>query len=172
MNTLEKEFEQLELEDKICGICADVKEKEIKLNCNHSYCYDCLYEWFKMKKVKKQFSDKNAILLQCPYCKEKINKIPLLENYTYIRGITNRSVINNQKLQKINNKKESTNNHQDNTNISHNTTTPINIDLTICNAKIKSKNNQLCQKKGKECFGYYCGYHKNYHKINPKVNIN
>ena len=151
MNNIIDEFEKLELEDKICGICSCVKENEIILNCKHSFCYDCIYDWLIMKKKKTTFYDKNSILLECPYCKQKIDKLPLLEKYKYIRGITNSKEITPKKINK--NEIPKTNNN-----------------LMICNAPIKSKNNTLCQNKGKECFGYYCGKHKKYHKLKPKVN--
>jgi len=154
-----KTFEKLELEDKICGICACVKENEVILSCNHSYCYDCIYDWFKVKRIKKTFNDRDGILLECPYCKQKVNKIPLLEKYVYIRGITNPKQINEIQLNKKNKSK-------------NNIIPKNNNNLLICNAPIKSQNNTLCQTKGKECYGYYCGKHKKYQNLIPKVNNN
>jgi len=161
METILDEFEKLELEDKICGICSCIKENEIILNCKHSFCYDCIYDWLNMKKKKTTFHDKNSILLECPYCKQKIDKLPLLENYNYIRGITNSKIV---KLVNLN-KKIITKKENNEEIVQKN-----NNNLMICNAPIKSKNNSLCQNKGKECFGYYCGKHKKYHKLKPKVN--
>ena len=161
MNTIINEFEQLEIEDKICGICACIKENEIVLSCKHSFCYECIYDWLNMKKKKTTFHDKNSTLLECPYCKQKINKLPLLEKYKYIRGITEPKQIIPKKLNK---------NTQNISNKDNKVIQKSNINLMICNAPIKSKNNILCQSKGKECFGYYCGRHKKYHKLKPKVN--
>jgi len=137
MNNLEEEFSKLESEDKICGICACVKEEEIKLNCNHSFCYDCIYNWLKVKKQNSGSYDK---LLECPYCKQQINKIPLRENYQYIRGINcfvNKSFITNNTIK-------------------------------ICNAPIASKKGELCKAKGNSLYGYYCGRHKKFNLTNPK----
>lgn len=155
MELLEEQFNQLELEDKICGICADIKDKEYKLKCGHSYCYDCIYDWFKMKVKKRTFKESNSKLLVCPYCKEPIRKLKLLYDYKFIKGIT--------LPLKDNTLQETTiqNNSQPILNNNH---------LLICNAPLKSKKNSLCNNKGKSCYGYYCGFHKNYANTNPKIN--
>ena len=161
MNNIINEFEKLELEDKICGICACIKENEIVLDCKHSYCYECIYDWLIIKKKKNTFVDKKSSLLECPYCKKQINRLPLLENFNYVRGITNTMQIT--PIQLI---------HKNNLIIEPtiiNKVKPLD-NLLICNAPIKSKNNSLCKNKGKKCFGYYCGKHKKYHELKPKVN--
>ena len=40
-----------------CAICLEPKKKEIKLNCNHSFCKDCI----------KKYEKKGG--LQCPCCR-------------------------------------------------------------------------------------------------------
>lgn len=87
MDTLLSEFEKLEQEDKICGICGSIKEDEYKLSCNHSYCYNCVNDWFLIKNKKNSFKNTDDLLLSCPYCKEKIEKIELRKNYKYIKGV-------------------------------------------------------------------------------------
>lgn len=153
MELLEEEFNQLELEDKICGICADIKENEYKLECGHSYCYDCIYDWFKIKIKRRPFKDFKSKLLVCPYCKKSIHKLKLLYNYDVIKGIT----LDPNNLEQP---------------IIQNNTQPLlnNNNLLICNAPLKSKKNSLCNNKGKSCYGYYCGFHKNYANTNPKIN--
>jgi hypothetical protein len=155
MEQLEEQFNQLELEDKICGICADIKENEYKLKCGHSYCYDCIYDWFKMKVNKKKFKELNSKLLVCPYCKKSISKLKLLYNHNFIKGITQNPIENNLQQSTTQN----TNQHVLNNN-----------HLLICNAPLKSKKNMLCNNKSKHCYGYYCGIHKNYAITNPKIN--
>ena len=152
MNEILNEFEQLELEDKLCGICASPKEKEYTLSCKHSFCYDCILEWLKMKKKNFLFNT-NEKLLACPYCRKTIDHIDRLDGYHYIRGIHKSSIM---KKQEIEQQQQQQQQQQPQSN------------LLICNAPINNNTSNLCKNKTKQKYGYYCGKHKKYHLINPK----
>ena len=57
------------MDTKICSICGDDLKNEYShtLDCNHTFHYNCLFLSFK--------SMKN---LDCPYCRSKHNKLPLI----------------------------------------------------------------------------------------------
>ena len=52
-----------------CPICGDDinNEYKIKLKCNHEFHYNCIY-----------LSFKNTKLLHCPYCRQTVDKLPLV----------------------------------------------------------------------------------------------
>ena len=64
-------------------ICNNSLENEIKLSCNHSFCYTCLLESY--KGVKCNFYLKNHRI--CPYCRSPSNYLPLKNGGNPIKGI-------------------------------------------------------------------------------------
>lgn len=46
---------ELDFEVTTCGICCDIIKNKNKLMCGHTYCNDCISEWFKIKR-------------KCPIC--------------------------------------------------------------------------------------------------------
>ena len=51
---------RLQMHDKQCAICIDVIKDPIVLNCSHSFCGECIFQWLKRKKF-------------CPECKTDID---------------------------------------------------------------------------------------------------
>ena len=44
-----------------CTICLEEIKESITLKCSHSFCYNCIDEWYKQKQT-------------CPLCRKKIGK--------------------------------------------------------------------------------------------------
>jgi hypothetical protein len=55
-----------EFDNKLCGICIDLIDNPVLLECNHSYCATCLINWMKHK-------TSNVINKNCPECRLQIN---------------------------------------------------------------------------------------------------
>ena len=92
-NNIDKDINNNETE---CLICFDKTtdlnnvNDMIILECNHSFCYDCLLESY--KGVKCNFS--NTIHRICPYCRKKAKLLPLKEGLVPIKGIHYHTKIN------------------------------------------------------------------------------
>lgn len=65
------------MDEKICSICGDDLDTEYchTLDCKHTFHYNCLFQSFK--------SMKN---LDCPYCRSKHNKLPLVNGIKKIHN--------------------------------------------------------------------------------------
>ena len=50
-----------------CTICTEKIKDSVELECHHSFCKECLREWFKSKKI-------------CPICRASSNKFPEIES--------------------------------------------------------------------------------------------
>ena len=50
-----------------CAICTEKIKDSVELECHHSFCRECLREWFKSKKI-------------CPICRASSNKFPEIES--------------------------------------------------------------------------------------------
>ncbi|XP_033505967.2 zinc-binding protein A33-like [Epinephelus lanceolatus] len=50
-------------EDLCCPICHDVFRDPVVLSCSHSFCKDCLQDWWREKPIH-----------ECPYCKRRSSK--------------------------------------------------------------------------------------------------
>lgn len=78
--------ENLDLEyeiypEKFCEICClKLNSKCIKLHCTHCFHYDCLV--YSLTNGGTEFNN-----MLCPYCRKKIDYIPLLENQTPIKNV-------------------------------------------------------------------------------------
>jgi len=72
-----------------CSICycnLD-KDNKIKLKCNHIYCYDCIYNWFK-KTLNPLLNTKSTInIRECPYCRTLCFILPCKEGYKLIYNV-------------------------------------------------------------------------------------
>lgn len=76
--------EDLEYErnpEKFCEICSlKLNSKCIKLHCTHCFHYNCLV--YSLNNCNEQYNN-----MQCPYCRKKIDYIPLLENEKPIKNL-------------------------------------------------------------------------------------
>lgn len=71
--------------DKECKICLEVIKKDrlvtLKCNENHTYCYDCIFDWFNsIKNNNNNIYDTKPFT--CPYCKQDGGFLPLLPPHT------------------------------------------------------------------------------------------
>lgn len=57
-----------EFDNKLCGICIDLIDNPVLLECNHSYCATCLISWMEYKTSNLINNNKN-----CPECRLQIN---------------------------------------------------------------------------------------------------
>ena len=120
--------------DNICLVCMDeLDDNYIKLDCNHKFHYDCIFQSYNMITNKRR---------ECPYCRMDGGYLPLKEGEKPIRFIhkeysmkkKNKNVSKkniNQKKIKLSKKEEENN---------------ITLDICKCNAVIKNGKN-----KGKQC---------------------
>lgn len=51
------------MNDNLCSVCFNEFTNEVKTNCQHQFCYDCLNTWF--------YKNKKS----CPICRTDINFI-------------------------------------------------------------------------------------------------
>ena len=60
-----------------CAICGvELKEKFCHtLNCNHTFHYDCLLKSFSNNKKYRSVKEKH---INCPYCREKCDYLPVV----------------------------------------------------------------------------------------------
>lgn len=74
--------------DNICFICMDEMSESNKstLNCKHQYHTECL-KLALLNTNSNQYDYNNNKSKECPYCRTKINIIPLKENETPIFGL-------------------------------------------------------------------------------------
>ena len=66
-----------------CMICFNPIKDQIKLDCNHSFCYQCLLESYKGNKCN--FYTKSHRI--CPYCRHPGKYLPLQDGSNPIKGI-------------------------------------------------------------------------------------
>ena len=68
--------------EKFCEICDCEMEdnKCVKLECGHSFHYECILESLKC-------GNNRMLNMQCPYCRHHIEFLPLLDGYRPIRNI-------------------------------------------------------------------------------------
>ena len=75
----------------VCACCKSLLESSedlyTKLSCGHEYHYDCIYDAFLFNRKR------NAVILECPYCRIRVSHIPEKDGFdfdlTIHRGITN-----------------------------------------------------------------------------------
>jgi hypothetical protein len=80
-----------------CNICSDniEKDKIIGLKCNpqkHIFCYDCIFDWFKVLK-KKHGSAYYSTLNMCPMCRKNGGLLPTCDGYDVIKNIHDFKVV-------------------------------------------------------------------------------
>ncbi len=78
----------------LCNICGDDIDdisKQITLQCNpnHTFCYDCIYDWyFHNKNNEDQYGDSNVSEpASCPICRKKGGYLPLPEGVKPIYNV-------------------------------------------------------------------------------------
>jgi len=77
----------------LCNICSEEinDDKIIGLKCNpdkHIFCYDCIVEWYKELKSKKNNNKMNYNTINmCPICRDNGGLIPIYKNDEIIKGI-------------------------------------------------------------------------------------
>ena len=121
---------------QVCNICRsdtnfNLESENIKLECGHIYCKECLTDWLPFQ-IKKSYSYKTVEnFITCPYCKQKSHKLDLDKDEKFNKHI-HKNKYDPNKLNKSTN-------------------------ILICEA-ITQKGFQ-CKNKAK--YGCYCGIHKN-----------
>ena len=131
-----------------CGICTDALDnsKKVQLSCNHSYCYQCIYDWFQTRNsTSVQHYSNYGKPRECPYCRKDGGWLPLKDGYTPLKNIHKEYV----PLQKSKKKYYS-------------------CKYIECGAPLKTKPGKTCINGGKSCYGNYCGIHKKMAITNPK----
>ena len=83
-----------------CNICSEEIEdnKIIGLKCDpekHIFCYDCILDWYKQLRLKKNNNSNYNILNMCPICRNNGGLLPLYNNSDFIKGI---HILNKKKL--------------------------------------------------------------------------
>lgn len=84
-------MENTQINEIICACCKsslDVSDDlYIKISCGHEYHYDCIYDAFLFNRKR------NAVILECPYCRIRVSHIAEKEGFnfdlTIHRGIVN-----------------------------------------------------------------------------------
>jgi len=76
----------------LCNICSEEIEEDkiIGLTCNpdkHIFCYDCIIEWYKQLKTKKNNNHNYNITNMCPICRNYGGLIPVYKDDEMIKGI-------------------------------------------------------------------------------------
>ncbi len=142
----------------ICNICTEDidKDKIIGLKCNpkkHIFCYDCIFDWFKILKNKKNNFGNYSISNMCPICRKSGGLLPICDGYDIIKNIHN---IEANKL-----KKASDNN-------SKNLINPNKLEHE-CGFKLLTGNG-YCKLLGK--YEGLCGKHISKKDLIPKTTIN
>lgn len=70
---------------KLCPCCKDDLCENgsdyIKISCGHEYHYDCILDAFEYNKKR------STNVLECPYCRAKVNPLPHKEGYDYCSSI-------------------------------------------------------------------------------------
>ncbi|XP_076601905.1 tripartite motif-containing protein 16-like protein [Chaetodon auriga] len=66
----------VEQEQFCCSVCLEVLRDPVTIPCGHSYCLDCIEDYWNRAKQKGQFS--------CPQCRQVFNPRPLLSRNTVL----------------------------------------------------------------------------------------
>ena len=78
----------------ICNICIDdvPLDKVVTLKCNpvHTFCYKCIFDWYKQPNHKKYSTGQKKVSPRvCPICRKDGGPLPLPEGETEFSGIHN-----------------------------------------------------------------------------------
>ena len=69
--------------DNTCPICYDTLDSNsITLKCKHTFHYNCI-----LTAYKSNISKKSRHIRNCPYCRNKCEYLPLIENVYPCKGI-------------------------------------------------------------------------------------
>ena len=63
----------------LCGICADLIEDAVTLNCQHNFCKSCIMEWIEAQ------DNKNSV--PCPECRSIFNSTSEMKGSRLIRNL-------------------------------------------------------------------------------------
>ncbi|XP_047445364.1 E3 ubiquitin/ISG15 ligase TRIM25-like [Mugil cephalus] len=66
----------IEQDQFCCSVCLDVLRDPVTIPCGHSYCLDCIEDYWNRPKQKGQYS--------CPQCRQVFNPRPLLSRNTVL----------------------------------------------------------------------------------------
>ncbi|XP_042353418.1 E3 ubiquitin/ISG15 ligase TRIM25 [Plectropomus leopardus] len=66
----------IEQEQFCCSVCLEVLRDPVTIPCGHSYCLDCIEDYWNRAKQKGQYS--------CPQCRQVFNPRPLLSRNTVL----------------------------------------------------------------------------------------
>lgn len=62
-----------------CSVCLEVLRDPVTIPCGHSYCLDCIEDYWNTAKQKDQYS--------CPQCRQEFNPKPLLSRNTVLAEV-------------------------------------------------------------------------------------
>lgn len=65
-----------------CSVCLEVLRDPATIPCGHSYCLDCIQDYWNRSKQKGQYS--------CPQCRQVFNPRPLLSRNTVLGEVVER----------------------------------------------------------------------------------
>lgn len=117
-----------------CSVCLEVLRDPVTIPCGHSYCLDCIEDyWNRPKQQKGQYS--------CPQCRQVFNPKPLLCRNTVLAEVL-------EKLQRTSLKKTAPH-----------LTKPGDVKCSVCSGR-KSKAVKACL----TCAGSYCAAHLKTHE--------
>ncbi|XP_045907095.1 E3 ubiquitin/ISG15 ligase TRIM25-like [Micropterus dolomieu] len=69
----------IEQDQFCCSVCLEVLRDPVTIPCGHSYCLDCIEDFWKGPKQKGQYS--------CPQCRQVFNPRPLLSRNTVLAEV-------------------------------------------------------------------------------------
>lgn len=133
----------------ICNICSESIEenKVVQLKCNptkHIFCYDCIYDWYKILKKPSTNFGNYTIKTMCPICRKNGGLLLLPNGKNFEIGIHKYDLIDDE--------------------------TEVVTTIKLCGYKLKSSNN-TCTIRGNVLCGGLCKRHFQI-KIKEENNIN
>ena len=138
----------IEQDQFCCSVCLEVLRDPVTIPCGHSYCLDCIEDYWNRAKQKGQYS--------CPQCRQVFNPRPLLSRNTVLGEVV-------EKFQKSGFQAAA----------QQNTAKPEEVKCSVCTVR-KSKAVKSCL----VCTESYCAahlrvheerYHGKAHKLVPAV---
>ncbi|CAK6957728.1 tripartite motif-containing protein 16-like protein [Scomber scombrus] len=124
----------IEQDQFCCSVCLEVLTDPVTIPCGHSYCLDCIEDYWNRPKQKGQYS--------CPQCRQVFNPRPLLSRNTVLGEVV-------EKFQQTG--------FQD--AAQHQPTKPGDVKCSVCTRR-KSKAVKSCL----VCSESYCGTHLRLHE--------
>ncbi|KAK7896138.1 hypothetical protein WMY93_021463 [Mugilogobius chulae] len=118
-----------------CSVCLDVLRDPVTIPCGHSYCLDCIEDYWNRPKQKGQYS--------CPQCRQVFNPKPLLSRNTVLAEVV-------EKLQRTTLRKSPTPNQAK---------PGADVKCSVCTGRNKGKAVKACL----TCAGAFCVAHLKAH---------